>query len=121
MAVLNNAKVQAGAYVSGCYDPSVDSWYNTTIGNKADTKKLSPLLMLDANAPPQIFFHTKNDEMRAYQGASEMARKLQALNIQHELVSFDQGGHFFVFSSPEERERIKKHLAGFVQNLRWTN
>jgi len=119
MAVLNNAKVQAGAYMSGCYDPSADSWYNTVIGKKTDTKKLSPLLMLDAKSAPQIFFHTKDDEMCSYQGASDMDNKLQALHIPHELVSFEQGGHFFVFASPEARERIKKHLTGFIQTLGW--
>nr|WP_314858343.1 hypothetical protein [uncultured Undibacterium sp.] len=111
--MLNSTKIQAGAYMSGYFDLSIDSWYKT------DSKKLSPLLMLGVKLPQQIFFHTKNDEMCVSQGTSEMARKLQALNIQHELVNFDQGGNFFVLPSPDAREQIKKSLTGFIQRLSW--
>lgn len=119
MAVLNHGKVKAGAYISGCYDPSADTWYSSVVSPITDPKTLSPLLKLDATSPPQIFFQAKDDEMCSYGGAQEMHRKLQALPKFSSLNSFEGGGHFFVFRSPEARERIKKEMAVFVRQLGW--
>ncbi|MBC3876079.1 alpha/beta hydrolase [Undibacterium flavidum] len=119
MAVLNNTKVRAAAYISGGFDPSKDTWYNSVVGPLRDTKPLSPLLMVDRNSPPQILFHAKDDVMCVYQDAQDLSRKLTALEIPNRLVSFEQGGHFFVFKDPADRQRISMELANFVEQLKW--
>ncbi|MFZ6819671.1 alpha/beta hydrolase [Undibacterium sp. Ji22W] len=119
MAVLNHTKVSAAAYMSGGFDPSKDTWYNSVVGPLRDTKQLSPLLMVNRNSPPQILFHAKDDEMCAYQDAQSLANKLTALDIPNRLVSFEQGGHFFVFKNPADRQRISTELTSFVDQLKW--
>jgi len=119
MAVLNHAKVSAAVYMSGGFDPAKDSWYNSVVSSRRDTKSLSPLRMLDAKSPPQILFHAKDDEMCSYDDALAMQRKLSTLGIPNRLVSFEQGGHFFVFKSPVDRQRISAELRNFVDTLRW--
>jgi acetyl esterase/lipase len=119
MAVLNPTKVSAAAYMSGGFDPSKDTWYNSVVGPLRDTKQLSPLLMVNRRSPPQILFHAKDDEMCAYQDAQSLAAKLTALDIPNRLVSFEQGGHFFVFKNPADRQRISSELVSFVDQLKW--
>jgi acetyl esterase/lipase len=119
MAVLNHTKVKAAAYVSAGFDPSKDTWYNSVVGPIRDTKQLSPLRMVNRHSPPQILFHAKDDEMCAYQDAQALANKLSALEISNRLVSFEQGGHFFVFKNPADRQRITTELADFVEQLKW--
>jgi len=119
MAVLNHTKVSAAAYMSGGFDPSKDTWYNSVVGPVRDTKQLSPLLMVNRSSPPQILFHAKDDEMCAYQDAQSLASKLTALEIPNRLVTFEQGGHFFVFKNPADRQRISTELTSFVEQLKW--
>lgn len=119
MAVLNHTKVSAAAYMSGGFNPSRDTWYNSVVGPLRDTKQLSPLLMVNRSSPPQILFHAKDDEMCAYQDAQSLASKLTALEIPNRLVSFEQGGHFFVFKNPADRQRISSELLSFVEQLKW--
>jgi len=119
MAVLNHKKVSAGAYISAATDPSKDSWYTSVVANKRDPKQLSPLIMANALSSPQIFFHVKDDEMCAYQGAVDMSAKLSALGVQNRLVTFEQGGHFFVFRSAEDRQRIVTELQSFIKQIGW--
>lgn len=119
MAVLNSTKVKAAAYISGGFNPSQDSWYNTVVGPLRDTKKLSPVLMVDAKSPPQIIFHAKDDEMCAYQDAAVLHHKLEKLTIPSKLVSFEQGGHFFVFKNPTDRQRIVTELNQFLNQIKW--
>lgn len=119
MAVLNHTKVSAAAYMSGGFDPSKDTWYNSVVGPLRDTKQLSPLLMVNLSSPPQILFHAKDDEMCAYQDAQSLASKLTALEIPNRLVTFEQGGHFFVFKNPADRQRISSELLSFVEQLKW--
>lgn len=119
MAVLHPTKVSAAAYISGGFDPSKDTWYNSVVGPLRDTKQLSPLLMVDRNSPPQILFHAKDDDMCSYQDAQGLTSKLTALAIPNRLVSFDQGGHFFVFKNPADRQRMTSELTSFIQLLKW--
>nr|WP_314857644.1 alpha/beta hydrolase [uncultured Undibacterium sp.] len=119
MAVLNHTKVSAAAYMSGGFDPSKDTWYNSVVGPLRDPKQLSPLLMVNRGSPPQILFHAKDDEMCAYQDAQSLASKLTALEIPNRLVTFEQGGHFFVFKNPADRQRISTELTSFVEQLKW--
>ncbi|MBR7746337.1 alpha/beta hydrolase [Undibacterium baiyunense] len=119
MAVLNHTKVKAAAYISGGFDPSKDSWYNSVVGPLRDTNQLSPLRMINRHSPPQILFHSKDDEMCPYQDAQDFARKLSDLNIPNRLISFEQGGHFFVFKNPLDRQRITSELTSFIEQLEW--
>ncbi len=119
MAVLNHTKVKAAAYISGGFDPSKDTWYNSVVGPLRNTKQLSPLLMINQSSPPQILFHSKDDEMCPYQDAQNFASKLSGLNIPNRLISFEQGGHFFVFKNPNDRQRITSELTSFVEQLKW--
>jgi acetyl esterase/lipase len=119
MAILNHTKVSAAAYISGGFDPSKDTWYNSVVGPLRNTKQISPLHMVHRSSPPQILFHAKDDEMCAFQDAQSLATKLTSLDIPNQLVSFEQGGHFFVFKNPADRQRISTELASFVEQLKW--
>jgi acetyl esterase/lipase len=119
MAVLNSNKVSAAAYIAGCFDPSKDSWYNSVVAARQNTRQLSPLHMLNADVPPQIFFHAKDDEMCAYPDAQAMTHQLTALGVPNRLISFEQGGHFFIFKSPDDRKRVSTELGQFVDTLKW--
>ena len=119
MAIFNSDKVKAAAYMSGGFDPANDTWYNSVVGPLRDTKKLSPLRMVHAKSPPQIIFHAKDDEMCPYRDAEGLQQKLKEYQINNQLISFEQGGHFFVFKNPADRQRINKELNSFLDQLHW--
>lgn len=119
LTFLNSNKVKAAATISAAYDPSKDSWYNHMVGSFQDSKTLSPLFMAHGNNPPHILFHAKDDEMCAFQDAESLAVKLEKLKVPNKLVRFDQGGHFFVFRSPADRQRIIEELNSFLDQLMW--
>jgi acetyl esterase len=119
LAVLYSNKVRAAVATSGCFDPAVDSWYNSVVSPIRDPKKLSPLRMLDANSPPMILFHDQGDKMCSYIGAVEFRDAMKKNQIDTNLESFDAGGHFFPFMAPASRERIKSGLSAFAKRLNW--
>ncbi len=119
LAVLDSDNIRGGAFISGCYEPAADSFYARKVSPITDPKRLSPLLRLDARSPPLALFHAKDDEMCPYPDAAAMADRAAALGVATRLYSFDGGGHFFVFGSPQVKDQIRQGLKTYVTMLGW--
>ncbi len=119
LAVLPNRQVHGGAFISACYNPAGDKWYRGKVAPLVDPATLSPLLRLDASAPPMIMFHVSDDEMCPFADAVAMETRARAVGADAQLVPMGSGGHFFIFGSAPARDQIKARLSDYVQRLGW--
>lgn len=67
-------------------------------------------LHIDKNDPPTIMVHGTDDQLVAYSSAVDLAERLKANNIKHELVTIEGAGHTPVDHMDEFEINISKFL-----------
>ncbi len=110
--------VKGALLLSGCYDLTEESWYVRTVSPLADVKALSPVYAVTKATPPLLLFHARDDKLCSYSAANALAEKSSAYHDMTRLIDFEEGGHFFVFTSPLIRKRLKEETGIFVRGLR---
>jgi acetyl esterase/lipase len=99
--------------ISAVTDTSPSGYGAVRFGEHA--RALSPAHQLDADLPPTLLFHAKDDPLVKYEKSVALYEKLKNQGTVCELVTVPLGGHGFYAKVPGERERVYIKIEQFLQ------
>jgi acetyl esterase len=78
---------------SSCYDTKRAPWFISLLPKEINVEKTSPYYNITSTAPPLLMFHTKKDEIVAYEQAADFNRRMHEKRNYCELITFEEGSH----------------------------
>ncbi len=70
-------------------------------------------LNIDTEDPPTVIVHGTDDQLVSYSNSANLAKKLKANNVKHELITIEGAGHTPV----AHMDDFEKKIAGFLYEL----
>lgn len=117
LALSAPGKVRAAVVMSDCVRPGEDAWYRRAYAEAGLREPPAQIALLRRHSPPILLFHAHDDDECPYPDVVAFRDRARALGQGSRLVDFESGGHFFVFSQPAARDRIKRETAQTLADL----
>ena len=106
---------KAAISVSGAYDLVSLSWGSEWCPSGEDwhsaREYASPLKHVSSSCKPMLLFHSDDDSSVPIKQALEMAQALEANNVEHEFVHYEDQGHLLITDDVMQKtlDFIEKH------------
>lgn len=96
-------------YIFG-FNPKLDS-----VKTNKFTKRFSPIEYVNKNIPPTLIIHGDKDLIVPINQSILLSKKLESLDIEHEIHVLEGMGHVFRAASKQQKEDVQNWIQQFIE------